>query len=226
MRVLAIETSSAQGSVALVEGGQLVAVRCREQEHAHAEGIPVLIDELMAEAGWRPGSLDRLAAGIGPGSFTGLRMGLALLVGIAHGLDRPLIGIGSLRAMAAAAPAERAGLRCPLVDARRDELFVAAYTADGVEALAPCAVARATVAEYLRQQLGGPFLLLGRVPEVTQSGVESYRAAEADLPHARWVALCAEHAPLDEGPVRPVYVRDAVADMPLLPPNPLHATPR
>jgi tRNA threonylcarbamoyladenosine biosynthesis protein TsaB len=226
MRVLAIETSSAQGSAALVEDGRLVAMRCREQEHAHAERIPVLIDELMAEAGWRPSSLDRLAAGIGPGSFTGLRMGLALLVGIAHGLDRPLVGIGSLRAMAAAAPEGRSGLRCPLVDARRDELFVAAYSVDGVELLPPAAVARSMVAEYLQRELAGPLLLLGRVPEVTESALAGHRSAESDLPHARWVAHCAERAPADAGPVRPIYVREAVADRPQLPPNPLLGVPR
>lgn len=220
MRILAIETSCARGSAVLVEDGRLVAVRCREQENAHAEGIPILIDELMAEAGWRPGELDRLATGIGPGSFTGLRMGIAFLIGIAQGLDRPLLGIGSMRAMAAAAPPELAGLRCPLLDARRDELFVAAYTADGAEALAPCAVTRASALELLRARFPEPLLLLGALPEVpaTPSG---YRSPESDLPHALWVARCAERAPLDPGPVRPLYVREAVAELPRLPPNPL-----
>jgi tRNA threonylcarbamoyladenosine biosynthesis protein TsaB len=205
-----------------VENGELVAVRAREQEHAHAEGIPVLIDEMMAESGWRPGSIDRLAAGIGPGSFTGLRMGLALLIGIAQGLDRPLVGIGSLRAMAAAAPLERSGLRCPLIDARRDELFVAAYAADGAELLAPLAIARGVLMDYLRQRFAEPLLLLGRVPEV--SAYDGYRHEESDLPHALWVARCAESASLSAEPVRPIYVRDAVAELPRLPPNPLHRT--
>jgi tRNA threonylcarbamoyladenosine biosynthesis protein TsaB len=220
MRILAIETSCARGSAALVEGGRLVAMRSREQENAHAEGIPVLIDELMAEAGWRPGELDRLATGIGPGSFTGLRMGIAFLIGIAQGLDRPLVGIGSMRAMAAAAPPELPGLRCPLLDARREELFVAAYTPDGAEALAPCAVARGSALALLRARLAEPLLLLGAVPEVPASPA-GYRSPESDLPHALWVARCAEHAPLDAGPVRPLYVREAVAELPRLRPNPL-----
>jgi tRNA threonylcarbamoyladenosine biosynthesis protein TsaB len=225
MRILAIETSSAQGSAALVEDDRLVAVRCREQEHAHAESLPVLIDELMAEAGWLPSSLDRLAAGIGPGSFTGLRMGLALLIGVAEGLDRPLVGVGSLQAMAAAAPAQLCGLRCPLVDARRDELFIAAYDVAGEERLAPCAVARRELFDFLRR-LPQPLLLLGRVPEVEASPFAGHRSAQADLPHARWVAHCARTAPLDAGPVRPVYVREAVAELPRLPPNPLAALGR
>lgn len=224
MRILAIETSCARGSAALVEDGRLVAVRARDQENAHAEGIPLLIDELMAEAGWRPSELDRLATGVGPGSFTGLRMGIAFLIGIAQGLDRPLIGIGSLRAMAAAAPRELAGLRIPLLDARRDELFVAAYTADGAEALAPCAVGRAGALELLRARFAEPLLLLGAMAEVPPAPT-GYRSPESDLPHALWVARCAEHAPIDPGPVRPIYVRDAVAELPRLRPNPLEPRP-
>jgi tRNA threonylcarbamoyladenosine biosynthesis protein TsaB len=224
MRILAIETSCTRGSAALVDNGRLIAVRAREQENAHAEGIPVLIDELMAEAAWRPSGLDRLAAGVGPGSFTGLRMGIAFLIGIAQGLDRPLVGVGSLRAMAAAAPPELAGLRCPLLDARRDELFVAAYGADGSEALAPCAVARSSALELLRARFGDALLLLGALPEVPPSPA-GHRSPESDLPHAFWVARCAEHAPLDPGPVRPIYVREAVAELPCLPPNPLGQSP-
>ena len=92
MRVLAVETSSPRGSVALLEGGRLLAEKSHEQPNSHAEQILPLIRELLAEAGFAPSSLDRIGTGIGPGSFTGLRVGIALAVGIGLGLDRPVVG--------------------------------------------------------------------------------------------------------------------------------------
>ncbi|MEB2323652.1 MAG: tRNA (adenosine(37)-N6)-threonylcarbamoyltransferase complex dimerization subunit type 1 TsaB, partial [Sorangiineae bacterium] len=124
MRVLGIETSAAaRGTVALAEGGVRLAEASHEVRSAHAELMLPLIARLLAEAGWARGSLDRLAVGVGPGSFTGVRVGIALAQGIALGLGVPVVGVPSLAAMARAAPPHVSGLRVPLLDARRGEVF-------------------------------------------------------------------------------------------------------
>src|SRR6185369_5960506 len=140
MRVLGIETSTRRGSVAAVEGTLTLGTLAHEEPSAHAERVLSLIEILLAEVGWSRASIERIAVGIGPGSFTGLRVGIALAQGMALGLGRPIVGVGSLAALASSAPATDRRTRVPVLDARRGELFVAAYDADGRERLAPNAV--------------------------------------------------------------------------------------
>ena len=222
MRVLAIETSSARGSVALAEGRTGVCTLEHERANAHGESILPLVEQALSLAGWNRQQLDRIAVGTGPGSFTGLRVGIAIGQGLAEGLEIPLVGVPSLRAMALAVPPEVVGCRCVLVDARKGELFAGAYDADGTERLEARLVA----------SIGALPPLLGDLPELLFIGngaaglpgdLRVLRGPETDLPHARWTARAALDAtatPL----VKPLYVRDAGAVMPRLPQNPLRAT--
>lgn len=219
MRILAIETSSARGSVALVEG--LVSVCCLEHEraNAHGESILPLIEEALALAGWNRSQLDRVAVGSGPGSFTGLRVGIAIAQGLSEGLEVPLVGVPSLFAMALAVPSEQPGCRCALVDARKGELFASAYDPDGRERMEARLVASVSDLTPLLRELGDP-LFIGNGAAALTAPLRIYRSAATDLPHARWTAAAALDAtPLPS--VRPLYVRDAGAVMPRLPPNPL-----
>lgn len=220
VRILGIETSCGRGSVALLEEKRTIAVAIRERENAHGESIQPLIEQALAEAGWNPTTLDRIAVGTGPGSFTGLRVGVALAQGIAEGLERPLVGIGSLLSMALAAPADSNRLRCPVLDARRGETFFAVYTPAGIELLGPRVASSVDVIEQAVLSLDPAPLFLGiGCPSLT-GGRVPYRSSETDLPHARWTALAAfAAAPGSE--VVPAYVRHAVAIIPQLPPNPL-----
>jgi tRNA threonylcarbamoyladenosine biosynthesis protein TsaB len=223
VRVLGIETSSVRGSVALIDDERTVCTMGHERENAHGESILPLIAQALATAGWSRRQLDRVAVGLGPGSFTGLRVGIAIAQGLAEGLEIPLVGIPSLRAMAAAVPRDRHGCRCVLLDARRGELFVAAYDADGREALEVRVVSGALELDRLVQQLGDPILLGngladGHAPLPDSPNV--FRSPETDYPHARWTALLG--LATDPSPVlRALYVRDAVAQIPKLPDNPL-----
>ncbi|MCA9643105.1 MAG: tRNA (adenosine(37)-N6)-threonylcarbamoyltransferase complex dimerization subunit type 1 TsaB [Myxococcales bacterium] len=149
-RVLAFETSTRRGSCALWEGDRLAWGGSHERLNAHGEELPKLLEQCMAETGWSRGSLDRIAVGIGPGSFTGLRVGIALAQGIALGLGRPLVGIGSLEALAAEAPGV---LRVALIDARRGELFVQAFDPGGQPLHEPVAKPRAEVSDWVLKQL-------------------------------------------------------------------------
>ncbi len=219
MRVLGIETSSVRGSVALLEDDRTVCILGHERENAHGESILPLIEQALATAGWRRRQLDRVAVGLGPGSFTGLRVGIAIAQGLSEGLEIPLVGVPSLRAMAAAVPADRPGCRCVLLDARKGEVFVAAYDSDGNELLEVRVVASAAELERLVQQFGD-LVYLGSGTAALPGLLNVIRGPETDLPHARWTALAAlaaEPTPL----VRALYVRDAVAQVPKLPANPL-----
>lgn len=219
MRVLGIETTSARGSVALVEAGTLVAVAVQQRENAHGETIQPLIEELLARAGWSLASLDRVAVGTGPGSFTGSRVGIALAQGIAEGLERPLIGVCSLAAMALATPADVAGTRCPVLDARRGESFFALYAPDGRE-LTPPTLAESPEALLQKATAHGPVVFVGSGCPALPAPYSVFRHEETDLPHARWTALAALTA-APEDRVTPCYVRHTVAIVPDLPQNPL-----
>jgi tRNA threonylcarbamoyladenosine biosynthesis protein TsaB len=216
VRVLGIETSSRRGSVALVERGELILGLSHEELNAHAERLLPLIDQALAEAGWSRATLERVAVGIGPGSFTGLRVGIALGQGIAVGLGIDLVGIGSLRAMAAAVPSFQPGSRWALLDARRGEIFLAAYDQGGTELLPPVAIAPAAIQPRMAEvSAPEPHLLLGEVLEVlpTVSGTR-LRSLESDLPHASAVACLGEFAAPPAGGIEPLYVRDAGAALP------------
>jgi tRNA threonylcarbamoyladenosine biosynthesis protein TsaB len=218
-----------------VESGRAVVARHHEQRNAHGEALFGLSDAVLAEAGWERSSLDRIAVGIGPGSFTGLRVGIAFAQGIGLGLDRPVVGVGSLAAMCRAVPSDRPGLRCAVMDARRDELFVAVHDANGEEIVAPRAIARSAAVEAVGTltegitRTGPTWVeltkderlswLVGELASELAGPWRHFRSEEADLPHATLTALVAQdHVQRDADPM---YVRPVDAIRPKLPPSPL-----
>ncbi|MEO8902764.1 MAG: tRNA (adenosine(37)-N6)-threonylcarbamoyltransferase complex dimerization subunit type 1 TsaB [Polyangiaceae bacterium] len=215
MRILAVETSSRRGSVALLEGQRVIASLEHEQPNSHAERLLGMVEQLLTEAGWPKSSLDRLGVGVGPGSFTGLRVGIAFAEGLSVGLDRPLIGVGSLWAMAFGALAERPGPCCALLDARREELFAAVYATPHQELCAPVALPIQDLPAFLEKN--GAATLVGEVAQGLAHGRTVLSGPTLDLPHARWVAALA--AELDEArfPPEPQYVRGIGATLPNLP---------
>lgn len=221
MRILGIESSSRRGSVALTDNGQLVKSLEHEQPNSHAERLLPLIEQLLAEAGWSKGSLDRLGVGTGPGSFTGLRAGIALAEGLSVGLDRPLIGVSSLMVMAHGSLNEHPGPCCALLDARREELFAAVYGTDLGVLQAPTTVPIADLSDFLAR--AGVATVVGEVAHALPHGRVLARGPYLDLPHARWVAALAQG--LDEAafPPDPEYVRGIGATLPNLPPSPLES---
>lgn len=180
-----------------------------------------LLDQLLSDAGWSRNSLDRLAVGIGPGTFTGLRVGVALIQGIALGLGRPLYGVSSLQAMARAVPATVPALRCALLDARRDEVFVAAYDAFGAEQVGPRAVPRKNVLQWLADHLPADTVYVGEEAARLLPDARVHRAADADLPHAINTGRIAAERAVHEFAAEPLYIRDVDAVLPVLPPSPL-----
>lgn len=132
MRLLALETATHRLSVALWLDGRILE-RAAELPNGSSEWLLPNVHALLAEAGSGLRSLDGIAFGAGPGSFTGLRLAAGCAQGLACGLDVPVIGVGTLEALALASGELRA-YTC--LDARMNEVYVAAYE-KGVEVIAP-----------------------------------------------------------------------------------------
>ncbi len=134
--ILCLETSTAVCSVALVDNGNVVALRESLDGQNHAEKITVFIDEVMKEANVAYKDLDAVATSMGPGSYTGLRIGVSAAKGFCYALEKPLIAIDTLAAMAhgfkvaestVSESFENATLLCPMIDARRMEVYSAFF---------------------------------------------------------------------------------------------------
>lgn len=140
--ILCIETSTAVCSVALVENGNVIAMKESLDGQNHAEKITLFIDEIMKEAGVAYKDLDAVATSMGPGSYTGLRIGVSTAKGFCYALEKPLIAIDTLAAMAhgfisrqpsaisyqpMANGQQPTAVLCPMIDARRMEVYSAFF---------------------------------------------------------------------------------------------------
>ena len=136
--ILSIETSSQLCSVALHDQGRLIAVSQSEEEGAHAKQLTLLIEDVAKKAATKLSSLVGIAISIGPGSYTGLRIGLATAKGLCFGLDKPLITVSTLKILAARhADSTRHQILIPVMDARRMEVYTAVYAIENLEELEP-----------------------------------------------------------------------------------------
>ena len=134
--ILNIETATSACSVALTKDGVVIASQEANDGQVHAEKITVFIKELMEKAAVSLSSLDAIAVGTGPGSYTGLRIGTATAKGLCYSLNKPLIAVPTLKAMAygAAQKLKRNDvLYCPMIDARRLEVYTALFDHAGKE---------------------------------------------------------------------------------------------
>lgn len=143
--ILSIETGTDICSVALANDGELMALRESDEGRDHAKKVAMFVDELLRETGVQPSDLDAIAVGKGPGSYTGLRIGVSFAKGMCYALNIPLIAIGSLDALTEVAREDYdAGILdiedgewsmahlCPMVDARRMEVYTQIFDTEGV----------------------------------------------------------------------------------------------
>jgi len=131
--ILNIDTAMAEASICLAEDGNVLAMTSNSEQKEHAGWLHPAIVQLMQDAGRRLRDLQAVAVTSGPGSYTGLRVGMAAAKGFCYALDLPLITEDTLRMMAFAAVEQlpAADLLCPMIDARRMEVFTAIYRNDG-----------------------------------------------------------------------------------------------
>jgi tRNA threonylcarbamoyladenosine biosynthesis protein TsaB len=126
MRLLALETATLAGGAALLEDGRLIGESRLNIALTHSERLMAMVDRLLQDCAWEVGSLDGLAVSIGPGSFTGLRVGAATAKGLALALDVEVAPVPTLDALAATLPFADAPV-CPLLDARKGEVYCSLY---------------------------------------------------------------------------------------------------
>jgi tRNA threonylcarbamoyladenosine biosynthesis protein TsaB len=135
MTILQIETATTVCSVALARDGHVIAVKELDERNIHAEVITLYIDELIKQTGIGYSELDAVAVSSGPGSYTGLRIGVSTAKGLCFSLDKPLISVETLAAMAQGMIAKDSidpnTLLCPMIDARRMEVYTALFDAAG-----------------------------------------------------------------------------------------------
>jgi tRNA threonylcarbamoyladenosine biosynthesis protein TsaB len=126
VRALGIETATSIASVGIVVGDQIAAERTVPMRGSHARTLLPLIDATLQAAGLPLSEIELLAVSIGPGSFTGLRIGLSVVKGLALATGIPVVGVPTLEAYARAA-GPRLGLVCPVLDARKGEVYGASF---------------------------------------------------------------------------------------------------
>jgi tRNA threonylcarbamoyladenosine biosynthesis protein TsaB len=126
MKILAIDTSTRVGSIAVVEGPLLKAQNILNIRATHNQRLLPGIDRILTDGGWSLDDLDGFAVSLGPGSFTGLRIGLSIVKGLAWATGKPLAGVPSLDALAANVSLVPHKI-CPILDARKGEIYTAFY---------------------------------------------------------------------------------------------------
>jgi tRNA threonylcarbamoyladenosine biosynthesis protein TsaB len=159
VRLLAVETSTLAGGVALLEDERVVGEYVLDVRATHSERLMPAIDRVLRDVGWRAGDLQALAVAVGPGSFTGLRIGLATVKGLSLALGVAVAAVPTLDALAESLPFAALPV-CPVLDARKGEVYAGLYRWDGQRMRresAYLAVAPAALAERLTE----PTILLG-----------------------------------------------------------------
>ena len=220
MRVLAIETSTEALSIALrTEQGTLE--RGLETARGHAEQILSLIDAVLGEERVRLSQLDGIAAGVGPGSFTGVRISVAVAQGLSFGAGVPVVPVTSLEALAVPAIEAGADRVIACLDARMGEIYWGCFAADPARGLHAIGSLQVAAASRVRLPSAERYRGVGRgftaYPELAALlGIEVDARAAAALPNAADMARLgalrlAAGEGLDPADLKPEYVRDKVA---------------
>ena len=165
-RIILIETSTALCSVALAEDGAVTAYRESSAAKAHASLTAVFVQEVLAERGVTLSDCDAVCVSMGPGSYTGLRVGVSTAKGLCFGAGKPLLAVGTLDTLVAQSfsPAEaEANVEyryiVPMIDARRMEVYAAVFeNGKQITETAPAIIDENSYSEYLEQ---GPVLFIG-----------------------------------------------------------------
>jgi tRNA threonylcarbamoyladenosine biosynthesis protein TsaB len=225
--LLAIDTAGAACSVAVGRSATLLAAERRAMRHGHAEALLPMIDRAMEAAALSPTAIDGVAVAVGPGGFTGIRVGLGAAHGIALALQARLIGVTSFAAVVAnLADAKSASGAATVVlvalDSRRDDFYVQLFGRASAEPLAePAAVLPEALADYVAGLAGAtPLLIAGDMAEqaaaVLRSQFDVDVVAES-APDARGVLTAALRQLARDpagNPARPLYLRPPDVTMP------------
>lgn len=154
MKILGVDSSGLTCSVAMYVDGVIIAESSVNNSKTHSQTLLPMIEKVVADAGMQPEDIDIIAVAKGPGSFTGLRIGAATVKGLALALDKPLVPVSTLAGLAYNF-AGVDGIICPLMDARRNQVYTAVYSFDDdrlLTLLEPCALGIDEIADILKSR--------------------------------------------------------------------------
>lgn len=219
--ILGIETGSRACSVTILKDGDPVAYEFERTDHGHATMLMPMIERMREKAGCDYAAFDRIAVAVGPGSFTGIRVGLAAALGLSLASGVPVVGISSFYTVGAGmvVDPDLRDFRCfALLDSRRDEPFLVEFGDDGAFKSSPAVT---TVADFdALLASAGPSVVTGDAPALARSPQHFPPHVRVDLmtPDAVIVAaLAADPARRFDLPPKPVYIRPPDVTMPKQP---------
>ena len=220
MLILAFESSARPASVALVRDGKLLAQSLQVSTLTHSRTLLPMAEDLLKNTGLTLAEVDAIAVAHGPGSFTGIRIGVSTVKGLCWGAEKPCVGVSTLEAMAWHGLAA-GGLICPVMDARRAQVYNALFRIEDGRPVRLCpdrAISLGELAEELRS-LGESVFLVGDGAEITKQALDAQelpcRLAPDDLvwQDAWGVAMAAQgKTPLPGAELLPVYLRLSQAE--------------
>ena len=224
MSVLALDTSTLVSSVALVNQTTLLAEITLQIRKTHSEQLMPHIAELMAFAGLQPTDLQAVAVSIGPGSFTGLRIGLATAKALAYAQHIPIVGVSTLEALAYSLPVPGI-LIAPMLDAQKDNVYHALYRWNGtnLETVVPASVGNIDEVLSSLSALELPVFLLGEAAIQYSDKISDYprlmktppqliaaRAANIGMVGLNMISRGITHSVME---LEPVYIRRSEAEV-------------
>jgi tRNA threonylcarbamoyladenosine biosynthesis protein TsaB len=213
MHILAVDTALGGCSVALLDGEKILVHIFEAMDRGHAERLAPMVDEAMKQAGVEFSALDRLAVTTGPGTFTGQRVGLAFMRGLRLALRKPLTGITTLEAIAAAAQDETGKAKAAAIhDARREEAYLLLRDGDVVRQepmVLPFGDAIARIRDF------GPCAMAGTgAASAFETLGPAFMLSAVRQPDALWVARLAQKQPATDEAPGPLYLRAPDAKLP------------
>jgi tRNA threonylcarbamoyladenosine biosynthesis protein TsaB len=223
MRILAVETSTLAGGAALLDGERLLGEYTLNIKATHSERLMAAVDRLLGDSGWDVADLEGLAVAIGPGSFTGLRIGVSAVKGLALALGIPVAAVPTLDALAATLPFATYPV-CPVLDAKKGEVYACLYHWDG-GAMVRDWEYLALTPEALCHRLSGTVIFLGDAPETLRGLLETrlgsnarFAPAGRRLPSPGCVgvlghALLLAGRTVDAAALTPLYLRPSEAEL-------------
>jgi len=220
--ILNIETSTEVCSVALAKEGKIISHREDTKGLNHAKLLAPFIDEVIKEAGITSKQLDAVAVSIGPGSYTGLRIGVSMTKGLCFGISKPAIAVPTLKALAkeVATKLQKDALYCPMIDARRMEVYTALFNRDNKEILKTSAkvITEDSFKEYLEQE---KLIFFGNGSKKTRNLIKSTNAEFIDdiTTSATHMVNISEDMYnnkefVDTAYFEPLYLKDFIATVP------------
>ena len=223
MKILSIDTSTAICTVGLVDGNDVVAEAVDQSGQTHARHIMAMVDDTLNQTNLALEDVDGFGVVIGPGTFTGLRIGISTVQGMAYALSKPVAGITSLDALAVQADTELRYI-CPMVDARRQEVYYGLYELHAQELSQASPHQVASPADLLKQ-IQAPCYFLGTGARIyrqlisdTLGSRASFSEADMDRIHSSVIAKLArshfQRTDVQKLPVvSPYYIRRSDAEV-------------